>query len=126
MDSKKTTSTSNAKKTTSSADSKKIDSTITSIEEHVEKGSATGVSTSINSWIKTLEDYPELEGIADDLEKLKEAISDKNGKKIVEIMTKLGSATTDAAESTEGTEATKIKHLGKALTTAAKAINKLV
>jgi hypothetical protein len=46
--------------------------------------------------------------------------------KIVEMMTKLGSTTTDAAESAEGTEATKIKHLGKALTTAAKAIGKLV
>jgi hypothetical protein len=115
-----------SKKTKSTDDTKQIDATIKSIEDHVEKGTTTGVSTSINSWIKTLEDYPELKGIGADLEKLKDAISEKSGKKIVDIMTKLGSATTDAAESAEGTEATKIKHLGKALTTAAKAIGKLV
>ena len=41
-------------------------------------------------------------------------------------MNTLGTATTNAAKNAEGTEATKIKHLGKALTTAAKAIGKLV
>jgi hypothetical protein len=115
-----------SKKTNSADYAKQIDSTIKSIEDHVEKGSTTGASTSINSWIKTLEGYPQLESIGADLEKLKEAISAKNGKKIVDIITKLGSETTEAAESAEGAEATKIKHLGKALTTAAKAIGKLV
>lgn len=115
-----------SKKTTSTGEGKEIDSTIKAIEEHVEKGTTTGVATTISGWIKTLEDYPELKTIGADLGKLKEAISAKNGKKIVDIMTKLGTATTEAAESAEGSEATKIKHLGKALTTAAKAIGKLV
>jgi len=103
-----------------------IDSTIKTIEDHVEKGSTAGVATSINSWIKTLESHKELKTIASDLEKLKEAISAKDGKKIADLMTALGSETTKAAESAKGGEATKIKHLGKALSTAAKAIAKLV
>ena len=106
--------------------STQIDSTIKAIEDHVEKGTTTGVSASISAWIKKLESQKELKNIAADLEKLKEAISAKEGKKIVELMTKLGSETTKAAESAEGAEGTKIKNLGKALTTAAKAIGKLV
>jgi hypothetical protein len=103
-----------------------IDATIESIEKHVKEESATGVSTAINTWIKTLEKHEELKGIAEGLEKLKDAIAEKNGKEIAETMTMLGSETTKAAESAEGNEATKIKHLGKALSTAAKAISKLV
>jgi Flp pilus assembly protein TadD len=115
-----------SKKATSTGEGKEIDLTIKTIEEHVEKGTTTGVATTISGWIKTLGDYPELKSIGGDLAKLKEAISANDGKKIVAIMTKLGIATNEAAESAEGTEATKIKHLGKALTTAAKAISKLI
>lgn len=68
----------------------------------MEKGSTAGVATSINSWIKTLESHKELKTIASDLEKLKEAISAKDGKKIADLMTALGSETTKAAESAKG------------------------
>jgi phage-related protein len=103
-----------------------IDSTVKAIENGVEKGSITGVLTTINSWIKTLESHPELKGIGSNLKKLKEAISAKNCKKIVELMTQLGLDTTKAAENAEGGEATKVKHLGKAITAAAKVIAKLL
>jgi hypothetical protein len=103
-----------------------IDSTVKAIENGVEKGSTTGVLTTINGWIKTLESHPELKGIGSNLKKLKEAISAKDGKKIVELMTKLGLETTKAAESAEGGEVTKVKHLGKAITAAAKVIAKLL
>lgn len=102
-----------------------IESSIETIEEHVKKESLTGVSASINTWIKTLGEYKELKGISSDLEELKEAISEKNGHSIVKLMTKLGEDTTKAAESAEDGESQKIKMLGKALTTAAKAISKI-
>lgn len=105
--------------------SQHIESSIDMIEEHVKKESLTGVSVSINTWIKTLSEYKELKGIASDLEELKEAISEKNGESIVKLMTKLGEDTTKAAEGAENGESQKIKMLGKALTTAAKAISKI-
>jgi hypothetical protein len=114
-----------SKTKTGSEYSTHIDETIKAIEDHVDKGTTT-VQTSISSWIKTLGGYPELKDIAADLEDLKEAISDKNGKKIVDLMTKLGTGTTEAAANAEGSEGTKIKALGKALTAGAKAISKLV
>jgi hypothetical protein len=103
-----------------------IDATVKTIEGSVAKSSTTGASTSITSWIKTLNDYPELSGIASNLKKLKEAITLRDGKKIADLMTKLGDETTKAAESAEGSEATKVKHLGKAITAAAKVITKLL
>lgn len=105
---------------------KHLDATIKVIEEHVEKGSTTGVSVTITAWIKVLESHHGLKGIAADLEKLKEAISAKDGKKAVELMTKLGEATTGAAEGAEGEEAIKIKKLGKTLMAASKALAKFV
>ncbi|MBC7868417.1 MAG: hypothetical protein H7X88_12850 [Gloeobacteraceae cyanobacterium ES-bin-316] len=110
---------------TQTSHSKHLESTIDSIEEHVKKETVTGVSVSISTWIKTLGEYKELKGIASDLEKLKEAISEKDGEAIVKLMTKLGEDTTKAAESAENGESQKIKMLGKALTTAAKAISKI-
>ena len=71
-----------------------FDTTVEILEEHVKKESTTGISTSISSWIKTLSEHKEFKGIASDLEDLKEAVSKKEGKKIVELMTKLGSDTT--------------------------------
>ncbi len=106
--------------------SKRLETTATSITEHVQKGTTTGISTSITSWIKTLGAHKELEGIAADLEELKTAISEKDGKQIVSIMTKLGAETTKAAENAEEGDAKKIKMLGKSLTAGAKAIGKLV
>lgn len=103
-----------------------FDTTVEMLEEHVKKESITGVSTSISSWIKTLSSHKEFKGIAADLEDLKEAVSKKDGKKIVDLMTKLGSETTKAAEGAEDGQSQKIKTLGKALTTAAKGISKLV
>jgi len=107
-------------------DTTHFDSTVEILEEHVKKESTTGVTTSISSWIKTLGSHKEFKGIADDLEDLKEALSKKDGKKIVDLMTKLGEETTIAAEKAENGEGQKVKHLGKALTTAAKGISKLV
>lgn len=103
-----------------------IDATIESIDQHVEKKSPSGVSTAINGWIKTLSANDDLKEIASDLEKLKEALSEKDGKKIVELMTSLGEQTTASADGAEGNDAKGVKKLGKALTSAAKTIGKLV
>ena len=103
-----------------------IDSTVETIETHVEKKSGTGLSTTINKWIDTLEDHKELKTVASNLKKLKEAIDDKDTKKAVTLMETLGEQTTKAASEAEGSEATKIKQLGKALTTASKAIAKFM
>jgi hypothetical protein len=103
-----------------------LDSTIEILEEHVKKESTTGVSATITAWIKTLQSHNELKPIAGDLEKLKEAISAKDGKKIVDLLTALGKETTKAAEQAEEPEAKKIGQLGKALSAAAKGVSKLV
>ena len=103
-----------------------IDSTIESIEQHIEKKSPSGVTTAINTWIKALDGNKNLKDIASDLEDLKEALSAKDGKKIVELMTSLGEKTTASAESAEGNDAKGVKKLGKALTSAAKTIGKLI
>ncbi len=102
-----------------------IDSTIEKIESHVEKGTPTGVKTVISSWIKKVSDVEELSGIGDELEKLQDALEAKDGKKIISLLTSLGENTTAAAEKAEVKEGTKIKALGKALTTAAKALSKI-
>ena len=112
-------------KTTSDSTSN-IESTIESIEQHIEKKSPSGVTTVINNWIKALDGNKDLKDIASDLEDLKEALSAKDGKKIVELMTSLGEKTTASAENAEGNDAKGVKKLGKALTSAAKAISKLV
>lgn len=101
-----------------------LESTIEMIEKDVEKKSVTGASGAITEWITTLSHYDELKPISSKLEKLKEAISEKDGKKIVELMTSLGEATTKAAEEAEADDSKKIKMLGKCLVTAAKVISK--
>jgi hypothetical protein len=106
------------------SESTHLQTTIEMIEKDVEKKSLTGASVTITKWIATLTDHKELKPISTKLEKLKEAIADKDGKKIIELMTSLGEATTKAAEGIEGDDAKKIKMLGKCLLTAAKAISK--
>lgn len=103
-----------------------IESTIESIEQHIEKKSPSGVTTAINTWIKALDGNKDLKDIASNLEDLKEALSEKDGKKIVELMTSLGEQTTASAENAEGNDAKGVKKLGKALTSAAKTIGKLI
>jgi len=103
-----------------------IDSTVKTIEDHVEKKSATGVTGTINKWIDALEDHEDLKTIGSNLNKLKEAVESKDSAKIVSLLGTLGEQTTKAADEAEGAEATKIKHLGKALTSASKAIAKFV
>jgi hypothetical protein len=103
-----------------------IDSTVKTIEDHVEKKSATGVTTAINKWIEVLEEQKGLKPIAANLHKLKEAMENKEFKKVATLLETLGEETTKAAADAEGAEATKIKHLGKVLTTTSKAISKLV
>ncbi len=109
--------------TTPAPHTKHIDETIETINDHVKSESTTAL-TSISSWMKTLESHEEFSGISKDLASLKEALSAKDGAKIVSLMEKLGAATTAAGEKTEGGN-TKVKALGKALTAAAKAIAKL-
>jgi hypothetical protein len=103
-----------------------IEATVETISTHVEKKSGTGLSTTINKWIDVLEDHKDLKTIASNLKKLKIAIDDKDGKKAVVLMETLGEEVTKAAEMAEGSEATKIKSLGKALTSGSKAIAKFL
>jgi predicted nucleotidyltransferase len=103
-----------------------LETTVETINTHVEKKSGTGLTTTINKWIDVLEDHKDLKTIASNLKKLKTAIDDKNVEKAVTLMATLGEQVTDAAEMAEGTEATSIKKLGKALTTGSKAIAKFM
>ncbi len=103
-----------------------IEKTIDALESSIEKETATGSSSSITSWIKTLNEHTGFKTIAHDLEKLKEAIADKDGKKIYTLLEKLGDETTKAAEKAEGKENTAIKKLGKSLLKGAKLVKKLV
>jgi predicted nucleotidyltransferase len=103
-----------------------IEATVETISTHIEKKSGTGLSTTINKWIDVLEDHKDLKTIASNLKKLKTAIDDKDVKKAVTLMETLGEQTKDAAEMAEGSEATKIKSLGKALTSGSKAIAKFM
>jgi hypothetical protein len=103
-----------------------IDKTAETIATHVEKKSATGLSTTINKWIDTLEEHKDLKSIAGNLKKLQQAIEDKKGDKIVTLMATLGEETTKAAEMAEGSDVTKIKALGKSLTAGSKAIAKFM
>lgn len=103
-----------------------IDATVMTINTHVEKKSGTGLTTTISKWIDVLEDHKDLKTIAANLKKLQKAIEDKNFEKAVTLMATLGEETTKAAEMADGSEATKIKSLGKALTTSSKAIAKIM
>jgi len=111
-------------KTTEKSYGAQIDTTVSTIEGHVAKESTTGVSATIDKWIDTVEDHKGLKTVASNLKKLKEAIQSKDAGKIVSLLATLGEETTKAAEHAESAEATKIKHLGKALTTASKAVAK--
>lgn len=112
--------------TTASNSKTSIDSTIDSIEQLVEKKSVTGAPSAIDGWIETLNGNEDLADISSDLKDLKEAISNMDGKKIVELMTSLGEQTTAAASSANGDDASGVKKLGSALTSAAKTIGKLI
>ena len=101
-----------------------LTATIDMIEKDVEKESLTGAAGAISKWITTLDKYEDLKAISGTLEKLKDAIADKDGKLIVKLMTSAGEETNKAAEMAEGAEAKKIKMLGKCLIAAAKAISK--
>lgn len=125
-DSKSNDSKSNGSDSKSNDSTSNIDSTIESIEQHIEKKSPSGVTTAINNWVKTLNGNKDFKDITSDLEDLKEALSEKDGKKIVELMTSLGEKTTASAENAEGNDAKGVKKLGKALTSAAKTISKLI
>lgn len=103
-----------------------IDKTVETIATHVEKKSGTGLTSIINKWIDILEDHKDLKSIASNLKKLQQAIEDKKVDKAVTLMATLGEETTKAAEMAEGSEATKIKSLGKALTAGSKAIAKFM
>lgn len=103
-----------------------IDATVEAISDHIEKKSATGLTTAINKWIDVLENHKDLKMIASNLKKLEQCLADKDFKKVVTLMGTLGEETTKAAEMAEGSEAIKIKSLGKALTSGSKAIAKFM
>ncbi|MFD1257435.1 hypothetical protein ACFQ3S_11560 [Mucilaginibacter terrae] len=103
-----------------------LEKTIDALENSIENETATGSSTGINSWIKTLSDHTGFKTIVNDLEKLKEAIADKDGKKIYTLLEKLGDETVKAAEKADGKESASIKKLGKTLLKGSKLIEKLV
>ena len=103
-----------------------IDKTVETIATHVEKKSGTGLTTTINKWIVTLEEHKDLKAIATNLKKLQQLIEDNKADQAVKLMAMLGEETTKAAEMAEGSEATKIKSLGKALTAGSKAIAKFI
>lgn len=103
-----------------------LEKTIDALENSIEKESATGSSTAITSWIKTLSDHKGYQTIVHDLEKLKAAIADKDGKKVYTLLEKLGNETVKAAEKAEGKESASIKKLGKTLLKGSKFIEKLV
>lgn len=103
---------------------KHIDSTIETLEKSIEKETINGASPAITKWMASLEGHMEFKPILGKLEKLKSALADKDGKKIVELMTSLGEETSKAGENAEGDEGKKVKMLGKALSSAAKAISK--
>jgi hypothetical protein len=102
-----------------------LEKTIKSVEESIKNHSTTGASTSINSWIKTLSETKGLKPIADDLEKLKEAISDKDGAEIAKLLDKVGQATSKAAEDADDDSKKTIAKLGKALVAGGKAVKAL-
>ena len=60
-----------------------------------------------------------------DLEKWKNAIADKDGKKIATLLEKLGDETVKAADKAEGKESASIKKLGKTLLKGSKLVTKL-
>lgn len=103
-----------------------LEKTIEAVEHSIENESGTGSTTHINSWIKTLNEHKGYKTIVHDLEKLKEAIGGKDGKKVYTLLEKLGEETVAAAEKAEGTEAATVKKLGKALLKGAKLVKKLV
>lgn len=103
-----------------------LDKTIMALENSIENESATGSSTSITSWIKTLSDQKGYKTIVNDLESLKEAIADKDGKKICSLLEKLGNETVKASEKGEKDESAKIKKLGNTLLSGSKFLNKLI
>jgi hypothetical protein len=103
-----------------------LEKTIEALEHSIENESATGSSTSINSWIKTLSDHKGYQTIVHDLEKLKAAIADKDGKKVYTLLEKLGNETIKAAEKADGKENAAIKKLGKTLLKGSKLVEKLV
>ncbi len=109
----------------SKSEAEHIEKTIGALENSIEKESATGSSASITSWIKTLTEHKGLQTIVHDLEKLKEAIADKDGKKIATLLKKLGDETVKAADKADGKESDSIKNLGKTLLKGSELVTKL-
>ncbi|UKT63949.1 hypothetical protein [Pedobacter mucosus] len=111
---------------TQKSEQEHLDETIEVLETSIEKESKTGASPKINSWIKTLNEKEGFKTIVNDLEKLKEAIADKDGKKIYTLLEKLGEATVSKAEKAKTGESASIKKLGQALIKGSAFVKKLV
>lgn len=103
-----------------------VEKTIELVDTAIEKESKTGAAPSITSWIKILKDRRGFAPILHDLEKLKDAMADKDSKKICSLLEKLGNATVEAAEKAENTkDSASIKKLGKGLLKVSKLAGKL-
>ena len=103
-----------------------LDSTLETLKHEIKNHSTSAAPASISSWITALSGNAALKPIADNLSKLKTAISEKNGAHIVSLMETLGTDTTKSAEKAEAKDKAKILALGKLLTESAKTISTLV
>ncbi|WPO84131.1 hypothetical protein SD427_07290 [Chryseobacterium sp. JJR-5R] len=103
-----------------------VEKTIELVETGIEKESKTGAAPNITSWIKILEGRRGYAPILHDLEKLKDAMSEKDNKKICSLLEKLGNATVEAAEKAENEkDSASVKKLGKGLLKISKLVEKL-
>lgn len=103
-----------------------VEKTIELVETGIEKESKTGAAPNITSWIKLLEGRRGYAPILHDLEKLKDAMSEKDNKKISSLLGKLGNATVEAAEKAENEkDSASVKKLGKSLLKISKLVEKL-
>ena len=84
------------------AQAEHLQKTVDALEHSIEKESATGSTTGITSWIKTLSDQKGFQTLVHDLEHLKEAIGGKDGEKVYTLLEKIGHETVKAAEKAEG------------------------
>ncbi len=116
----------NGKMATEHSEQQHLDETIEVLKTSIENESKTGASPKITSWIKTLNEKEGFKTIVSDLEKLKEAIADKDGKKIYSLLEKLGEATISKAEKAKTGESASIKKLGETLIKGASFIKKMV
>ncbi|CAH1002516.1 hypothetical protein LEM8419_03395 [Neolewinella maritima] len=102
-----------------------LDATIDSLDQGLQQAKS-GASSNISSWVDTLNgtNDPALQTLASELRDLEKMLSSSNpdGKKLREALDSIGQHTTAMASKASGSEADKIRQLGKQLTDAANTI----